>query len=500
MPYAINKYNGTLISTVADGTIDNTTDLKIIGKNYAGYGEVQNENFLYLLENFANNNPPPRPIQGQLWFDSSNSKLKFYDGAKFRTTGGAEIGSTQPTGLSVGDFWFDTTNKQLNAWDGAQFVLVGPQGVSGGRTTQMQSVSLRDTTGASHAVISAVVDGNTIFIINPDQGTNADSSWTLQTPFDGFTKIYQGVTLAYSNDDANPGQSTDYRFHGTATDSDRLAGHAFSEFVLKSQASFSQPVNFADTGFTVGEVPKLRVYNSGGLPTVQSQNTTINFQTTVTGITKTPLSLIGPDIYPGTDNATDLGSATQRFKTMYAVGFDGVATKASQLAVGGDFRNASAVSSAGTIVVRTSIDETINGVNILAGAVKGTYFVGTATSANYADLAEKYLADAEYEVGTVMSVGGAFEVTACQEGDRALGAVSDKPAYLMNFELEGGTIVALKGRIPVKVTGSVKKGDQLIAGKDGTAQVGIPHAPGVFGIALETSDDEGIKLVECIIL
>ena len=86
MPYAINKYNGTLISTVADGTIDNTTDLKIIGKNYAGYGEVQNENFLYLLENFANNNPPPRPIQGQLWFDSSNSKLKFYDGElKFLT-------------------------------------------------------------------------------------------------------------------------------------------------------------------------------------------------------------------------------------------------------------------------------------------------------------------------------------------------------------------------------------------------------------------------------
>jgi hypothetical protein len=70
----------------------------------------------------------------------------------------------------------------------------------------------------------------------------------------------------------------------------------------------------------------------------------------------------------------------------------------------------------------------------------------------------------------------------------------------MNFELEGGTIVALKGRIPVKVVGAVKKGDQLIAGSNGTAQVGIPHAPGVFGIALETSSDEGIKLVECVIL
>ena len=117
MPYAINKYSGTLIATVADGTIDNTTDLKIIGKNYAGYGEVQNENFLYLLENFANNNPPPRPISGQLWYDSTNGgKLKFYDGTKFRTTGGSEISDTPPTGLTEGDFWFDTINKQLFAW------------------------------------------------------------------------------------------------------------------------------------------------------------------------------------------------------------------------------------------------------------------------------------------------------------------------------------------------------------------------------------------------
>lgn len=500
MPYAINKYSGTLIATVADGTIDNTTDLKIIGKNYAGYGEVQNENFLYLLENFANNNPPPRPIQGQLWFDASLSKLKFYDGAKFRTTGGAEIGGTEPTGLTVGDFWFDTDTKQLKAWNGAGFTLIGPQAGEGAGVTEMQSLALRDSTGATHDVIAGKINNQTVFIINKDQGSNADDSWTLQTPFDGFTKIYQGLTLAYANDNANPGQSTDYKFHGTATDSDRLEGYTASDFILSDAAEFGATVAFSDTGFTVGSTPRFRLFNSGQTPTLQSQNTTINFQTTVSGLTKTPLSLVGVDVIPGVDNATNLGTATQRFKTIYAVSLEGTASKANQLAVGADFRNASSISSSGTIVVRTSADETINGVNILAGAVKGTYFVGTATSANYADLAEKYLADAEYEVGTVMSVGGAFEVTACQEGDRALGAVSDKPAYLMNFELEGGTIVALKGRIPVKVSGAIKKGDQLIAGKDGTAQVGIPHAPGVFGIALETSDDAGIKLVECVIL
>ena len=502
MPYAINKYNGTLIATVADGTIDNTTDLKIIGKNYAGYGEVQNENFLYLLENFANNNPPPRPIPGQVWYDSSTSKLKFYDGGKFRTTGGAEIGSTAPTGLTVGDFWFDTTNKQLNAWDGANFVLVGPQGVPGSNTTQMQSLSVRDTTGTAHAVISGVVNGQTVFVVNKDQGTNADDSWTMQTPIDGFTKIHQGITLAYTNDDVNPGvTSSGYRFWGTASDSDRLGGHEFNEFVLKTQAIFSQPVNFPDLGFTIGEVPKLRIYNNGSTPTIQNQyNDTIKFQTTVSSVTKTPLQLVANDVLPGNDNAADLGSALLRFKTVYAVTFEGVASKAAQLSVGGDYRSASSIASSGTIVARTSVDETINGVNILAGAVKGTYFVGTATSANYADLAEKYLADAEYEVGTVVMIGGEKEVTAAQPGFRAIGAVSEKPAYLMNFELEGGTPIALKGRVPVKVTGSVIKGQRLVAGQNGTAQAAFGNTADYFAIALESSEEAGIKLVECLIL
>ena len=104
MSYTITRTNGAQVAIVADGTIDATLDLKLIGKNYAGYGAVQNENFVYLLENFASNNPPPRAISGQIWFDSSASKLKFYDGVKFRTTGGAEISATAPTGLTVGDF------------------------------------------------------------------------------------------------------------------------------------------------------------------------------------------------------------------------------------------------------------------------------------------------------------------------------------------------------------------------------------------------------------
>jgi hypothetical protein len=127
-------------------------------------------------------------------------------------------------------------------------------------------------------------------------------------------------------------------------------------------------------------------------------------------------------------------------------------------------------------------------------------FNGTATAARYADLAEKYLADAEYEVGTVVMIGGEAEVTAAQVGFRAIGAVSANPAHLMNSELEGGTAVALKGRVPVKVTGSVIKGQRLVAGPSGTAQAAMGNTADVFAIALESSDDTGVKLVEALVL
>ena len=86
MSYQVNRFNGTLVTTVADGTIDSTTDLRLIGKNYAGYGEVQNENFLHLLENFANTTAPPKKLSGQIWYDTATKKLKFYDGSIFRST------------------------------------------------------------------------------------------------------------------------------------------------------------------------------------------------------------------------------------------------------------------------------------------------------------------------------------------------------------------------------------------------------------------------------
>ena len=123
----------------------------------------------------------------------------------------------------------------------------------------------------------------------------------------------------------------------------------------------------------------------------------------------------------------------------------------------------------------------------------------TATAARYADLAENYLADKTYSVGTVMSIGGTAEVTACKSGDRAIGVVSESPAYLMNEGLVGGTPIALKGRVPVKFVGTINKGDRLVAADNGRARSTPPGHPDVFAIALESSQP-GMSKIEALIL
>jgi hypothetical protein len=498
MSYTITRTNGAQVAVVADGTIDATLDLKLIGKNYAGYGGVQNENFVYLLENFASNNPPPRAISGQIWFDSSSSKLKFYDGVKFRTTGGAEISATAPTGLTVGDFWFDTTNKQLYAWDGAAYTLIGPQGVAGSQTvTQMRSVSLLDTSGNPHAVIQAINDDVTIFTISTE-----DFTLNAVNPIDGFATIHQGVTLCYTNDDGviNLGQTqTGHRFWGTATDSERLGGLLASSFIQTNNATFSNPVQFSHAGFTVGNPQALlRVFNDAETtPTIYNQQgKDIVFKATVSGTpTTSNIKFSGRtdttyiDILPSITLVSNIGSLDFKFNNVYADKFKGTADKADLLSVNGNYRSASTDSSINTIAARDS-----------NGYINAVVFQGVATSANYADLAEKYLADAEYEIGTVLMVGGEKEVTAAQVGFRALGAVSANPAYMMNSELEGGTYIALKGRVPVKVAGPVHKGNALIAGANGCGVASMDPTRRAFAIALETNLDPGVKTIEAAVL
>lgn len=123
---------------------------------------------------------------------------------------------------------------------------------------------------------------------------------------------------------------------------------------------------------------------------------------------------------------------------------------------------------------------------------------GTATASKYADLAEKYKADRTYDVGTVVVIGGKEEVTECSDGDRAIGVVSGNPGFMMNTELVNGTYIALKGRVPVKIYGDVKKSDKLVAGPSGRAIRSLDHTSTVFAIALE--DSNGKDIIEALVL
>lgn len=132
------------------------------------------------------------------------------------------------------------------------------------------------------------------------------------------------------------------------------------------------------------------------------------------------------------------------------------------------------------------------------GNVKATFFIGTATSAQYADLAEKFLPETDFEIGTVVMIGGAAEITDTKTiADVAIGVISGEPAFMMNETLAGGQYVALKGRVPVKAVDNIRKGDILIPGPNGVAQRGIRTSHNKFGIAIS---DWSNGFVEAVIL
>jgi hypothetical protein len=228
----------------------------------------------------------------------------------------------------------------------------------------MRSISVTDTNATTHAIIQAVDNGQVIFIVS------ADSDFTLDAtinPITGFSTIHQGVTLVYTNDGARPGQTTtSHRFYGTSTNSDKLGGLSASSFVRSDvQPVFASQVSFPDSGFTVGQPQaKLAVANIGVslTPTITNQlSSTINFQTTVSNITKFPMSLQGPDVLPGVTLASNLGSPTAIWQNIYANYHYGTAQQADALSVSGVYRTSSTSASANTPY------KLINGLSLLSG-------------------------------------------------------------------------------------------------------------------------------------
>ena len=220
MPYQINKFNGDRLVVLQDGTLDSTTSIGLVGKNFAGYGEIQNENMLWMLENFAGEGAPPKAITGQLWFDSLSQRIKVYNGTNWRIVGNTVVSSTQPIDVAAGDGWLNDTNKKFHVYDGNQFVFVGPEGIEGySGPTRAISENLADTTGSDNPVIKITVNGSVIAVVSATPFTTG--------VLPGFTDIDAGITLnsstfvrgnLHGNADSSSKFSTPRNINGVAFD------------------------------------------------------------------------------------------------------------------------------------------------------------------------------------------------------------------------------------------------------------------------------------------
>jgi len=494
MAYTVNKSNSSASPnsyTVQDGVVNTQTDLSFIGKGYAGYGEVIAENFLHLLENFSNSTAPSKPIQGQLWWDSTNSKLQVYNGTAFQTAGGsAPFQSEAPSGLSRGDIWIDSDTGQMYFYNGTSSVLVGPPS-STGTTNGFTFDAILDSSDASQNITKLSNDGNLIAIISEDE-------FTPKSSISGFATIKKGITLTTA--------IANTKFQGTATDADALGGVAAANF-LRSNANdtTSGTISIAnDGGMILGADSDLTIsVDSGGVILANTTpNTDITFKVNDGGTTTTVMTIDGSESRVGIGTTTPT-TALQVAGTITATTFSGNFAGG----IAGDITNTGTnsmgtLAMGGTLTTKNILPDANTTYNIGSASKQYNTVYATATSAQYADLAEIYESDAEYEVGTVVIFGGEKEITVSSMGSdaRVAGVISENPAYLMNSKATGQP-VALQGKVPCKVVGQISKGDMLVTHSQhpGVARTGTNPAMGtVIGKALEEYNSTDIGTINIV--
>ncbi len=262
MAYLVNKTDGTLLTTILDGQTDSTSSsIVLIGKQVTNYGEIQNEDFIHILENFSNSIDPANPLEGQLWWNKSTNVMNVFDGSQWRPVTGMTSGNTTPTNSYVGDQWWDTTNDQYKIWNGTQWTVVGPafsklDGVSGAIVE-----TVYDTLANKHIIVSLYHNGNRTSIFS------RDAEFTPNVALPGFTSIKTGASFS-SEVDA-------IKFHGTATNADTLGNLTPGQF-LRSDVDDTTTGSLTVKGqFNVGDNNELSAF-SNGLGQVVLQNNSVN--------------------------------------------------------------------------------------------------------------------------------------------------------------------------------------------------------------------------------
>ena len=306
MSYTVNKTNGSVLTIVGDGTVDATsTDITLVGRKYSGYGEVLNENTIKLLENFANRTAPNSPLEGQVWYDTLEGRLKVYTGSVFKPTGGPLVQDTEPAGLVIGDLWINNEANQLYFYDGVDLSLAGPIYSNAEGKHGWIVENLVDTGNNGRSITGLWVNGERIGILSRYQ-------FTPQTAINGFASINVGLNFSTA--------VTGLKLHGTATSADAVAGIAPGQFLRSDESDIT-------TG-TLG------VLNDGGLTLGSSSNFTQFISSTVTTFKNNLqdrdwLLQINSSVTGGLTNAIDIDSSSLTLKL-----FEGRET--SNVVMGGD--------------------------------------------------------------------------------------------------------------------------------------------------------------------
>jgi len=324
MSYTITKTDGAVLTTIIDGTVDNTSSsLILLGRNYSNYGQYMANDLVWLLENFSNPTAPLKPMAGQLWWNNSTNLLQIFNGTGWKSVSAATSNSIAPVTTTVGDQWWDSVNQQLYAYNGttpyniAGWVLIGPAYSSGqGKSGPVWEV-IKDTIGTNHHVLSIYLDNVRTGIIS------TDSVFTPNVAIAGFTTIQTGNNLRIGD-----------TLWGTASNSNMLGGVTSSTFVSRNvdNTFVGNIVVSNDDGITVGHLQQLTtaVSNNDGVIRNNYLNGDLRFYVNVLGSTTEALHIEGTTgmVSVAADPVIGLGIATKQFVDAKSISpvFTGVPT------------------------------------------------------------------------------------------------------------------------------------------------------------------------------
>jgi len=457
----VTKADGTVI-TIYDQTVNDTYSFNLIGQNYFGYTQKHAETVLRQSENFAGTNPPAKAIRGQLWFSTTGSNVAGVTGTLKMWTGLEPIdigysGSTDSAHVSQLANWISVAGNITETSIGTELAPFTDLYVTNAHVTYGDFVELY--VGNTDGIHGVFLDS-----------TNIRPNYSATSISDG-----SGITIGTS--------SNLYKnvFTNGVTAKQRIEiGDSNTSYYVRLDASNTIANTVVpSTTFNLGSSASrlTSVYSS----TVDSTKIILDAGTNV-GLMS--------NFIPGVDNTYDIGSSNRRVANAHTI-----------------------TTYASTVLPSVSVGTKTIGANANRyDTIYAVMFDGTATNAMYADLAERYEADKEYETGTIVKLGGTKEITETVDAfdENCFGVISSQPAFVMNSRAGNNTThptVALVGRVPVKVNGKVKKFDRLVASSIPGVAMAVPEGISiadvpvycVIGRALESKDIEGISLIEVVV-